>query len=351
MSGARVTALSAGLTLLLLETPLRLHPLPTGNDALWDALSSRTPPPQYVEASADPVLVYETRKGLVVNGRRITESHGILRKSEASPKKKPGVFRIAVLGDSVAANVTFRRGSDFVHFPDELERLLRRGGARVEVLNFAADGYGTREEELVLRERALAFSPDLLLLQYCYNDPVVSIAPYAYFKKRPRSASALLDFAASRLADTYFGDLLGIESRLFAADMGPVLGDPAAVRHWKRLYDPRGPLWRRIAEGFRAIKRDAGDIPVVVAVFPLLYDAGTDKALLDTMRAMVENQARLDGFAVVDLEGAFRRAGLINARKPNWDIYHPDDDGQRLAARELARALARLVSSRKGRRS
>jgi hypothetical protein len=322
-----LAALLAGIVVLeLLARGLRPF---SPNEALFETLRAGKRPPQYVEASADPVLVYEPVKNLVHDGRRITDSHGLLRAREASIAKKPGVRRVAVLGDSVSANVSFKKGPAPVQWPAELERLL---AGRAEVLNFAVDGYGTREEARRLETKVLPFSPDAIILQYCYNDPSLSIAPFAYFAPpRPRGW-ALVELLKSRLGDPEFE---------FSADKGPVLGDDASVRHWLRLYSEGGPLWARVREGFARIGELARrrEIPVIVAVFPLLYDQGADKAVLARMRQLVVSEAYRNGFVVADLDEAFRKAGLINAPKPKWDVYHPDDAGQRLAARELLRAL------------
>lgn len=77
------------------------------------------------------------------------------------PAKPPGVYRIAVLGDSFmeALQVPLEQG-----FCAQLEARLAKSGRNVEVLNFGCSGYGTAQELLTLRHRVKAFSPDLVLL-------------------------------------------------------------------------------------------------------------------------------------------------------------------------------------------
>jgi len=82
-------------------------------------------------------------------------------------KKSESVFRIAVIGDSYAEafqvpiEKTFWKG---------MERRLNIGGCfggkKVEVLNFGVSGYGTTQEYLALRNDALAYSPDLVLMAF-----------------------------------------------------------------------------------------------------------------------------------------------------------------------------------------
>jgi hypothetical protein len=82
------------------------------------------------------------------------------------PKHKaPGVFRIAVLGDSyveaiqVPENKTFTAviGRALDHCP-----VLK--GRRIESMNFGVDGYGTAQELITLRTKVWQYSPDIVLL-------------------------------------------------------------------------------------------------------------------------------------------------------------------------------------------
>ena len=82
--------------------------------------------------------------------------------------KPQGTYRIVVLGDSVGAGFGVKRLEDT--FPRRLEALLRERGIPAEVLNFSVSGYDTRQEVEILKTRALAFAPDLVLLAYCLND-------------------------------------------------------------------------------------------------------------------------------------------------------------------------------------
>ena len=79
--------------------------------------------------------------------------------------------RVAVLGDSIAFGYWV---SDEQGFARQLETLLERragpAGGRVEVLNFGVPGYNLEQEIEALRAKALAFSPDLVVVLFCLND-------------------------------------------------------------------------------------------------------------------------------------------------------------------------------------
>jgi len=91
------------------------------------------------------------------------------RGPEVAREKPADVFRIVVLGDSVA----FGWGvDDEVTFVRRLESEWRPGpsGKRLEVVNTALPMYDTNQELAALREVGLGLQPDLVLLVYVVND-------------------------------------------------------------------------------------------------------------------------------------------------------------------------------------
>ncbi|MBK8977057.1 MAG: SGNH/GDSL hydrolase family protein [Planctomycetes bacterium] len=88
-------------------------------------------------------------------------------------KHKPhGVYRIAVVGDSVP----FGWGvPEPACFPRRLETLLNErdhpfGKERVEVLNLSGPGRGLGDYLLTVREYALGYEPDLIVIPFIFND-------------------------------------------------------------------------------------------------------------------------------------------------------------------------------------
>ncbi len=88
------------------------------------------------------------------------------------PRKNPsGVFRLAVVGDSLAMG-----------FPRRLEERLNgspRLGFPVEILNFATPSYGFVRYEKLLRYKVLKYQPDAVLISVCQNDLEIA-APVVY---------------------------------------------------------------------------------------------------------------------------------------------------------------------------
>jgi len=90
------------------------------------------------------------------------------RDRDFSEEKPAGVYRIAVVGDSI----TYGQGVDASErFSNRLEaRLDREAGGRFEVLNFGKPGSETMHEIETLRTAVLPAAPDFVLLQWLPND-------------------------------------------------------------------------------------------------------------------------------------------------------------------------------------
>jgi lysophospholipase L1-like esterase len=330
----RVPALvlaSVAVTLSVLEVGFRLFGDPSGGfaDILKQTRQARESSAH--QKSDDPELIYVTRPGYVTDGVRISEAHGILQSRDVPVAKPPGTFRIAVLGDSIAAGHTLRV-RHARNFAETLEELLNaRGGTRFEVLNFGTDGYGTLQEARLLETRVAPFAPDLLLVQYCLNDPSNSYTPTVWFlDARPRSY--LLDFVRRRLGLT------------------PSELSPAHPRYthgavdWQRLYDPAGASWHGVVRGFARIAAWARPrrVPVVVVIFPLLLDEPDARAqapLVGRIHAQVGAAAVQEGFQVLDLAPVFGRLPAAELREIPGDQIHPNPRGHELAARAILELL------------
>jgi len=120
-------------------------------------------------------LVYEMKEnGVGFDGDVEVRTNSIGNKDlEYAMEKPQGVYRMAVLGDSVAFGLGVRT-EDL--FSKQLERTLNAGSFdrpkydRVEILNFSVIGYNSWQEEIVLREKVLRTNPDVAIVGYCMND-------------------------------------------------------------------------------------------------------------------------------------------------------------------------------------
>lgn len=97
-----------------------------------------------------------------------TNSQGMRDYREYSVAKPEGACRVAIFGDSffMGYEVTLEDS-----YAGRLEIDLNEGGKPCEVLNFAVSGFGTAESLITLQEKALAFDPDYVVLEWHHTDP------------------------------------------------------------------------------------------------------------------------------------------------------------------------------------
>ena len=109
------------------------------------------------------------------------------RDVEHSLDKPPGTYRIAVLGDSMTEGREVNLDETYWK---RLETLLGAcpgfANEKVEVLNYAVNGYGTAQEYLSLKEYALKHHPDLVLLAFfTANNFTKNSEPLGRHRDRP----------------------------------------------------------------------------------------------------------------------------------------------------------------------
>ncbi len=84
-------------------------------------------------------------------------------------EKKPGILRIACLGDSFTFGWPVEDGGTYpVYLAQKLEEVL--GFGRAEVVNFGHPGYNTQNELRQYVKLVRPWKPDIVLLGYFFND-------------------------------------------------------------------------------------------------------------------------------------------------------------------------------------
>ena len=292
------------------------------------------------QLSPNPRIGYEPVPGLLYTGEDLAfydyqgagNSLGY-RDREHTEAKPPGVFRIAVLGDSIGAGLLVERFEDT--FPAILERLLRERGHDAEVINFSVSGYNTLQEVETLAEKGLRYQPDLVLLAYSMND-------------RERVDGAILESL--------------LEERRAATTVDPSRSTPLLVRSalWRflryRAFPPRQKpdeelrRYRELLAGdtvetsfaeLEGLSRRAG-AAVLVAHFPRLPRWLFRFDPTDEQRAIAALAGR-HGFRYHDLLEAFRVCRAESKEPLSFDSLHPTPRGHACAARAMADAIEPLT--------
>jgi hypothetical protein len=123
-----------------------------------------------VRPSRNPDLVYELKPKLdvVFRGVRVRTNSLGMRDRDFVRLAPPDTLRVAGVGDSVMFGWGVEELQSYLQVA---ERLLDEvSEPRVEVLNFAVPGYNAAMEVELVRDRVLAFSPDVLILHFVPND-------------------------------------------------------------------------------------------------------------------------------------------------------------------------------------
>ncbi len=242
--------------------------------------------------------------------------------------KPPGVYRIVVIGDSIAAGLKVDRFVDT--FPAILDERLNAMGAKSEVISLAVSGYNTQQEVETLREKGLRYRPDLVLLAYSLS-------------------------SREHLDGDIYKTLLEEEQQhggVSAARTNPFLVKSALYRFFRyRIFPPhRGAAdptrvekylaevgADRVAEYFGVLdelgKRHGFE--VLVAVFPR-FAKDFHKYSLGKEHTYARDLATRNQFHHLDLIEPFQACRDASPEPIEVDNFHPNARGHRCAAEALA---------------
>jgi hypothetical protein len=126
----------------------------------------------------DDRLGWSMRPG--VAGTFTAEGHAEVRVNSAgfrdrehALEKPAGTYRIAVLGDSYSEAMQVPLDKAYwALLPQRLAACGFQPGRKVEALNFGVSGFGTAQQLVLLEKVALAYQPDLVLLQFTNGNDV-----------------------------------------------------------------------------------------------------------------------------------------------------------------------------------
>jgi len=299
-----------------------------------------------VRRSDNARLAFELRPGGVARAEVDYRVNSLgLRGPETTVEKPAGVRRVAVLGDSIAFGYWV---SDEQGFARQLQLMLNEravaaplavapGRGRVEVLNFGVPGYNLEQEIEMLRAKALAFQPDLVVVLFCLND-LQGLFSYELGLVQERTDRR-------RTARGSVREWLVGHSRLFSW-VEYRLTELEARRYFVRAKNPlEGGLYAQaVSEQRRALQGQLAvlsailashGIPGLVAVMPVLGDRFERYPYRELHSAVVET-ARAESLAAVDLLDCFSAYPFRDLR---IDVVHPSPLGHRVAAHAVRDAL------------
>jgi GDSL-like Lipase/Acylhydrolase family len=287
-----------------------------------------------------------------------------MRDREHPTHKRPGVFRIMVLGDSFmeALQVPFEES-----FPSLLERELgERSPGHVEVMNVSVSGWGTDDELRYLNRYGRRFRPDLIVVAMTLHNDVSDNLRERFHTirdgalvERPPTQASFLDYKIIELKGLLASrfQVYQLITRARRAREMRVEAESLS-RHVNGLFMPadarisRGlELTRLLLEQIRALAAEEGG-RVVLVLIPLgvqvsdreftAFAGGTPGAQLERPQRELKRIADRVGVDAIDLLSGFQEwtasggADLYLSRDGHWDR-----PGHRLAARLVGSELSR----------
>lgn len=246
--------------------------------------------------------------------------------------KPAGVYRVVVLGDSIAAGLYISRYENT--FPALLEVRLRELGLDAEVINLSVNGYNTQQEVETLKDRGLQFSPDLVLLAYCVNDRQMS------------GNNVLLRLLAKKQEQDRLSEVMGSwlvrNSHLFRL-------------FWYRLLPDAGPA---LPPAYESLRQDTVEkylaelgrlqeehrFQTLIASFPLLLNLDQPYGpRWESERLAIIRLSEQYGLNHLDLLPPFRACELESDEKISFEGLHPNATGHRCAAEAVAEHIAQSL--------
>ncbi len=296
--------------------------------------------------SDNPRLRYELQP-LSRDGTAQINSSG-MRDRERALAKPAEVYRIAIVGDSIAYGLTVDQR---IAFPQQLERMLNdrsQSGPRFEVLNLGVSGYNSDQIVERLRTLGLAHSPDLIIYAYSLNDPqtfslelqgLTAMSREAETKLRP-SQAVLKWLSNSRV----FLLLWRSFQEPWTRPVRPARQSPdylavvsgRHVEYFESLH--AGESWQRLQRGFAemaGLGRDPDGSPrMLVAVVPI-YLGEEGPYPLSGLHRRILAEAERHALEALDLAPF-----LMGSRDTTHgaffnDPFHPSAEGHRRVAAGL----------------
>lgn len=283
--------------------------------------------PSVFRRSTTPGLLFDMAPNVprkVVAAAWVTTNSYGMRDDEPAPKEA-NRFRIVALGDSF----TFGLGVEMERaFPQVLERRLNErdasNGGTYEVLNFAVPGYSTREEVVVLKEKAAAWHPRIVIVGYCLNDPEIEPLQPLHLAFTPQ-----LWWEHSHVFRLF--NLLYMNTKVRVAAGGD---------YYRFLHLPNRAPWQSVLAGLHDLKTLAVSrgTPVLLVIFPMIeVDSWQDYPYLP-LHDQVSAAARAQGIDVLDLYETYAQHEIAAIRVTPRD-HHPSVLGHELTAEAIERHL------------
>ena len=291
-----------------------------------------------LELSIRIILPKEAKYSLPAGADEFSEKYVFLnregyRDSEHAYGKGKTTVRIAVLGDSFAFGSGIKNANDT--YPKELEKMLNSKSIKFnyEVLNFGKPGIDTEFEIKILKNDALRYDPDIIIVGYVLND--FRDIDYTKAKKSSNIYLFWLDIYLQRYSYLYHFTNKGFNAALEAAGF--------KKSYYRTIVDSFNSENNKEfnKEYFKELKDISknNNATLIIVIFPFIYKL--DGYQFAVQHRVVAQSGEEYGIAVLDLLPYFRNLDekqLVVSRYDN----HPNEIGHQIAADAIYEKLIKL---------
>jgi len=193
-----------------------------------------------------------------------------LRRAEIPVEKRPGTRRVLLLGDSTVYGV---RVSDAQSFGGLLEKSLRDKNIPTEVLNGGCPGFSSWQALQALKDRLLAYSPDLVIIATLWSDAQGTAEPDAarFGQEKGRSLLSRSAFYVWLQAKIRRARWETAEPEKVAFQLGNIPGSPppgAEIMGPMKLAPthrvPLGDYKENLREMAQLVRQQGGDVAFLI---------------------------------------------------------------------------------------
>jgi len=263
------------------------------------------------------------------------------RGAELDLRKEPSTLRIALLGDSLGFGEGVKESDTAASLIETL--LSQEIGCPVEVYNFSVPAYSAHQYAWLLRNRVLAYRPDVVVVWYFLND-VENIG------KRREGRMGTMRFLGNDDYAIFFPFLARFSAlaRFVGRRLDAQLRGYVLVRMYLRVYTGPEDEWTAMVDGLKDDLRDMAElalenqIPIALFVHPLLYRLEAGRYPLAEVHRLVIDLAEEAGFFAYDLFDVFQGQVTEDLWVHSSD-QHPNELAHKLAAGYAAEKLTAIL--------
>ena len=266
------------------------------------------------------------------SGVRVRTNNDGFRGSNIEAQKKPGEFRVLVVGDSVAFGLSVEEDSIFTSQLDRILR-LRHPGRTIRVMNAGVASYNTRSE-LESLKHFWHLEPDIIVLAYLVDndsdlEPGIGVDPQTGKLAHPAASRFLpqpISLALNRYSRTYNFLRSHLASVAGAAKSPVEMGTPNRFS-----FDDPGWIESQRALLMMSNLAREHNVPFIVGGLGLVQR-------LQGMETLASYCAQ-HGIPYVELWKSTDVPSYMKAYAVSSRDAHPNADGHRIIAERLARRL------------